>query len=96
MPRYEYECRNGCLNTKKKPLRHDRLRPMSEYRENSICPECGQEAQKIVTGISSFRMGFKHLKDKSEKSPPAPTDSGYHPEWDQAYGPTRSGDTIKT
>ncbi len=85
-PRYEYECEEG--------HRSERFRPMSQCKENAICPECGQEAKRIITG-TSWRMGYKFLKDKSEKSPPAPTDSGYHPEWDQAYGPTRSGDTIK-
>ena len=86
MPFYEYECHNGCLDLNKEPLKHTRRRPMSRCKENAICPECGQEAKRIMS-LTNWFMGYKFLKDKSEKSPPAPTDSSYHPEWDQAYAP---------
>lgn len=78
MPIYEYECDTG--------HKHIERRPMSECKQDSICPQCGHLAKRIMSKFSWY-MGFKFLKDKSEKSPPAPTDSGYHPEWDQAYAP---------
>ncbi len=78
MPIYEYECEEG--------HKHERFRSMSQSSENAICPDCGQEAKRIMS-LTHWFMGWKFLKDKSEKSPPAPTDAGYHPEWDQAYAP---------
>ena len=78
MPCYEYKCDEG--------HKSERFRPMSMCKENAICPECGQEAKRIMSA-TFWHLGFKFLKDKSEKSPPAPTDSGYHPEWDEAYAP---------
>ena len=84
---FEHYCRS-CINFFKV------TKPMADIDLLVACPNCGQMAKRRkYHGIS--RMGFNFLKDKSEKSPPAPTDSGYHKEWDQAYGPTRSGDTIK-
>lgn len=78
MPIYEYICDNE--------HKHERHRPMSECKEGSICPQCGQVAKRIMSTMF-WHLGFKFLKDKSRNSPPAPTDSGYHPEWDQAYAP---------
>ncbi len=78
MPLYEYVCPEG--------HKHDRFRPMSQSSDDSLCPDCGQVAKRIIS-LTNWFMGFKFLKAKSEKSPPAPTDSGYHPEWDQAYAP---------
>lgn len=86
MPIYEYECvRHG---------KFEKLRPMSEATKPGLCPNCCEESPRVIS-IVHWSMGFNFLKDKFEKSPPAPTDSSYHPEWDQAYAPTRGGDTIK-
>ena len=86
MPIYEYECaRHG---------KFSKLRPLSESSKTAPCPNCQEEAHRVISPVH-WKMGFKFLKNKSEKSPPAPTDSGFHPEWDQAYAPYRGGDTIK-
>ncbi len=76
MPLYEYECKRG--------HKHELIRPMRESAADSICPGCGEYASRIISRMS-WHMGWKFLKGKSEKSPPAPIDSGYYPEWDQAY-----------
>ena len=78
MPLYEYICDNE--------HKHEEHRPMSECKEDSLCPQCGLLAKRMMSLFTSV-MGWQFLKDKSEGSPPAPTDSGYHPEWDQAYAP---------
>lgn len=78
MPLYEYECPEG--------HKQERLRPMSQSSDDCLCGECGAVAKRIVSKTHWF-MGWKFLKGKSEKSPPAPEDAGYHPEWDQAYAP---------
>lgn len=85
MPLYEYECNEHG--------KFDKLRPMSESTLPDLCPTCGKESKRIISPVN-WVMGFKFLKDKSVKSQPAPEDSGYHPEWDQAYGPNKGGDTI--
>ena len=78
MPLYEYEC--------PKHGKFEELVPMSQSSEDNVCPKCRQVARRVMS-LTHWYMGWKFLKDKSEKSPPAPTDSGYHPEWDQAYAP---------
>jgi len=78
MPIYEYQCPQG--------HKHERLRPMSESSLVSVCRVCGHLAQRIMS-LTHWFMGYEFLKSKSEKSPPAPTDSGYYPEWDEAYAP---------
>ncbi len=82
MPLYEYECSKHSG----KPVRFEQHRPMSESSLPSPCPLCGEDSQRIIS-LTHWYMGWKFLKDKSEKSPAAPTDAGYHPEWDQAYAP---------
>ena len=76
MPIYEYEC-DPC------GIHFEKLLPMSQ-RYLPTCPFCGNKA-KLKISLSNWGMGWKFLKDKSRNSPPAPEDSGYHPEWDQAY-----------
>lgn len=76
MPIYEYECDEG--------HKHQRRRPMSQCKENAICPDCGQEAKRIIS-VTFWHMGWNFLKGKALDSEPAPEDPGYHPEWDQAY-----------
>lgn len=80
MPFYEYECeKHG-----ERPVRFEKRRPMSESSLPAPCPQCGEDSQRVFSPFT-WGMGWKFLKDKSRNSPPAPTDSGYHPEWDQAY-----------
>jgi len=86
MSLYEYKC--------KEHGKFDKLRPMSESELPGLCPTCGKESKRVMSP-AFWKKGFGFLKAKSAKSPPAPTDAGYHPEWDQAYGPHRGGDTIK-
>ena len=76
MPIYEYEC----------PVhgRFEWLRPVSASTEDSKCPSCGHLAKRIMSP-AVWKMGWNFLRNKSEGSPPAPEDAGYHPEWDQAY-----------
>ena len=81
MPFYEYVCEKH-----KRPVRFEQRRPMSESSLSAPCPQCGEDSQRVISKFS-WHLGFKFLKDKSEKSPPAPEDSGYYPEWDQAYAP---------
>ncbi|MBU0908557.1 MAG: zinc ribbon domain-containing protein [Proteobacteria bacterium] len=78
MPIYEYECTKG--------HKHELIRSMSESDGRSFCPICGQLAHRVFS-LAHFYMGWKFLKNKSEKSLPAPSGSAYQPEWDQAYGP---------
>ena len=78
MPLYEYECEQG--------HKQERFKPMSQSSEEILCSDCGQVAKRIISRTNWY-MGFKFLKGKSEKSPAAPTDSGYHPAWDEAYKP---------
>ena len=75
MPIYEYECPVHGKFEKIERTYNSHMRP---------CPQCGHMAQKIIS-LSSWKMGWNFLRNKSEGSPPAPEDSGYHPEWDQAY-----------
>ena len=77
MPIYEYECPYHDNN-----LRFELLRPISEASNSAPCPQCGKEAQRVVSRMS-WHMGWNFLKGR--KSVPAPEDSGYHPEWDEAY-----------
>lgn len=81
MPLYEYECPEHGKFEELQPMRGDEE---VEYRSYCPAPRCRVLAQPVISRINWF-MGWKFLKDKSEKSPPAPTDSGYYPEWDQAY-----------
>ena len=81
MPIYEYECPDHGKFEKLQPMRKE---DNVEYRSYCPAPGCMVLAQPVITSFSWF-MGWNFLKNKSEKSPPAPTDSGYHPEWDQAY-----------
>lgn len=76
MPLYEYEC------TKKH--RFEMYRSIDRRHDPIHCKECRGVGRLLISGFT-WHMGWKFLKDKSEKSPPAPTDSGYHPEWDEAY-----------
>ena len=76
MPVYEYKCPAG--------HKQERIRPMSQASDDTLCSGCGQVARRIMSRTHWF-MGWNFLKDKSGKSPPAPSDSGYHPAWDQAY-----------
>lgn len=78
MPIYEYECFEG--------HKSEKLRPTSQSDDDSLCPECGAVAKRIMS-LTNWKMGWKFLKGKSEHSPAAPTGSGYYPEWDQAYRP---------
>ena len=76
MPLYEYECSDG--------HKCEKDRPMSQASSDASCPECGQVARRIMSRFT-WGMGWKFLKWKQEKKPEAPTDSGYYPEWDEAY-----------
>ncbi len=67
-------------------MRFEQYRPMSESSLPAPCPLCGEDSQRVISLVHWY-MGWKYLKGKSKDSPPAPTDSGYHPEWDQAYAP---------
>ncbi len=78
MPIYEYECEQG--------HRSEHRLPYSQSSEDNVCPKCRQVAKRVISRMF-WHMGWKFLKDRSEKSPPAPTDAGYYPEWDQAYSP---------
>ena len=81
MPVYEYEC-PVCQ------VRFDRLEPMRSGRPDetyyAICSECGCVSPSVMSKYN-WSMGWKFLKDKSEKSPAAPTNSGNYPAWDEAY-----------
>ena len=77
MPFYEYECPDE--------HKHERLKPISQSSDDALCPECGQVAVRIMSVPASHQHGWKFLKDKSEKSAPAPSGSQYEPLWDQAY-----------
>lgn len=81
MPLYEYECPEHGRFERIQPMR---LEKDVEYRCYCPTPGCMVLAQSVISQIN-WHMGWKFLKDKSEKSPPAPTDSGYHPDWDEAY-----------
>ena len=76
MPLYEYEC----------PNRHkfEILRPMDRRNDLIHCSIC-RGLGRLLMSRMHWSMGWNFLKEKSRESPPAPTDSGYHPEWDQAY-----------
>ena len=74
-PIYEYECPNGHITEKLKPM---------EYRHIPVLCHCQRLAALIISRTHWF-MGWKFLKDNSEKTPAAPTDSGSHPAWDEAY-----------
>lgn len=47
MPIYEYRCECG--------QEFEKLRPMSQCSESSVCPECGKEANKVISN-AYFRM----------------------------------------
>lgn len=74
MPLYEYECPKG--------HRFEMFRPIDRRNDPVRCLECRQLARHIMS-LFLGRMGFKWLKDFSDKSPPAPEDAGYHPDWDK-------------
>ena len=78
MPLYEYLCQQHG--------KFAELVPMSKSDEDNVCPYCKRVAKRIMS-LTNWKMGWKFLKGKSERSPAAPTGSGYYPEWDQAYGP---------
>jgi len=78
MPLYKYECPKG--------HRFEMLRSMNERNSIIRCRQCHAIAKLRISSFSWY-MGWKFLKDKSEKAPPAPNDSGYYPEWDEAYAP---------
>lgn len=73
MPIYEYECPEG--------HRFEVLRPMDRRNDPIHCQEC-RSLCRLLISPSNWFMGWKFLKAKSEKSPPAPNDAGYYPEWD--------------
>lgn len=79
MPLYEYQCQECGQEFEK-------LRSISD-RDSVNCPTCGSGKVGRKMSLFSWYMGYNFLKWKSEKSPPAPTDAGYHPEWDEAYKP---------
>lgn len=81
MPLYEYEC--------KEHGKFDKLRPMSESTLPGLCPTCGKESERIMSP-ARWKMGWGFLKKFSEKSPPAPEDAGFYPEWDKWPDGTRS------
>ena len=83
MPLYEYECPEHGRFEKIQPMRQEKN---VEYRGYCPAPGCMVLAQPVISR-THWAMGWKFLKDKSEKSPPAPADSGYYPEWDEAYAP---------
>jgi len=86
MPIYEYKCvKHG---------KFEKLCPLSEASKTALCPNCQEESPRVIS-LVHWSIGWNFLKDKSEKSPPAPEDAGFYPEWDQAYAPYRGGDTIK-
>lgn len=85
MPLYEYECLN-CKGEDGKPCRFELRRAIADREKPAHCGGCGA-LMPLCISLTHWKMGWKHLKNKAEKSPPAPTDSGYHPEWDQAYAP---------
>lgn len=76
MPLYEYEC-DPC------GIHFEKILPISQ-RYLAFCPFCGNRV-RLKISLSNWFMGWNYLKAKSEKSPPAPEDSGYYPEWDEAY-----------
>lgn len=73
MPIYEYECQKG--------HKHERLRPMSDSDEDSVCPECGQQARRLMS-VSTFQIDFNSVIRKMTPEE-APNDAGYHPKWDK-------------
>lgn len=76
MPLYEYKCpEHG---------KFEDLRPMAASSIPALCPKCGQMSERVIS-LVSWHMGWNFLKGR--KPEPAPEDSGYHPEWDQAYAP---------
>ena len=50
MPIYEYHC----LKCQKE---FELLRPLSQSNESVICPSCGGEGQKLVSGYAA-KLGF--------------------------------------
>ena len=85
MPLYEYECLN-CKGEDGKSYKFEVIRPISDRTKPVHCGGCGA-IMPLCISKTHWYMGYECLKWKSEKSPPAPTDSGYHPEWDEAYAP---------
>ncbi len=83
MPLYEYDCPIHGVFEKLEPMRGSG-KGMDYYAK---CPGCGHLAGAIVSVPATHQHGWGYLKDRSEKSPPAPTGSQFEPLWDQAYGP---------
>ena len=76
MPIYEYECLPCGIHFEK-------LLPMN-HRNLPTCPFCGNKASLKISRSNWF-AGWKFLKDKSEKSPEAPSGSQYESAWDEEY-----------
>lgn len=73
MPLYEYECPEG--------HKFEKIRPIDQRNDPIHCQECHGLARLLISKTHWY-MGWKFLKGLAEKSPPAPNDAGYHPEWD--------------
>lgn len=73
MPLYEYECpEHG---------KFEELVPMSQHREDNICPKCRQVAQRVMSACT-FAIDWNSVMKKMTPEE-APNDAGYHPKWDK-------------
>ena len=82
MPIYEYECPEHGRFEKYSPNFHE---GHTEFYA-APCTVCGEFCNGVMSPVN-WSMGWKFLKNQSEKSPAAPSGSQYEPAWDQAYGP---------
>jgi len=66
MPIYEYECESCGVFTD--------FRKMSESQEPSICPDCGELAERIMSApsLAILDMAKRSAHEKNEKSANAP------------------------
>lgn len=81
MPLYEYECLN-CRDDDGKNLVTEKVRPIARRFDPLHCEGCRGLLRLGVSLPGQWQHGWGHLKAASAKSPPAPSDAGFHPEWD--------------
>ena|SRR5580658_1446876 len=73
MPIYEYECAQCGTFTA--------LRPMAEYLDPSVCPDCGDAAPRVLLSapnIGGMDPARRRAHGKNEQSAHAPARSGGH------------------
>ncbi len=81
MPLYEYECLN-CRDDDGKHLVIEAIRPIARRFAPLHCQGCRGLLRLRISLPGQWKRGWGFLKAASEKSPPAPSDAGFHPEWD--------------